>query len=246
MVKTLKELNARVDRLHDQFQRNFEEIKRSLSVSENEDPGESSSSVNNKEECRRKLLQLEVDFMNEIGQIRSIIEQMEEKLATVQNRQRKGEMFTNRKSIVLHGLEENTNSSISMYKLVIEFFMNNLNKEVKKDDISVIYRVGRKKETEKKPRPLIVEFCCQWLRDEIYYSKKALKGRSSFMTEKLTEDNLKMFKEVRKMMGDSCWTKGGIIYIAEDGRKSVIKTSEDVNSLKQKLQNQQNIHSQDK
>lgn len=233
MVKTLKELNARVDRLHEHFQKNFEEMKRSLSVTENEDHNEGISSGNKKEECKVKLMQMEVDFVSEINQIKDIIKQIGEKVTVLHNRQRNSELAVNRKTILIHGLSESLNNSL--YKSVVEFFMNSLGKDVKMCDIEVIYRLGNKKEADKKPRPLIVKFCCQWLRDEIYYSKKALKGTSIFMTEKLTEENLKLLKEVRKVIGEYCWTKGGIVYIFYAGKKIAVRDNEDFNKLRLKL-----------
>lgn len=240
MVKTLKELNARVDKLHDQFQRNFEDLKRSLSVPENEEPNQTSSGIiteSNKKEIKEKLLQLEVDLSNEISEIRAAISEMEGKLSRIQGKQRRDELSINRKSIVIHGLDENLNNSI--YKSVTELFLNGLNIEVKKSDISVVYRMGSKKGADKKPRPLIVEFCCQWLRDEIYYSKKALKGTSTFMTEKLTGENHELYIQVRKLVGNSCWTKGGLVYTVYEGKKIAIKGEEELDKLRQKLGNRE-------
>ena len=133
------------------------------------------------------------------------------------------ELKRNQNIIIIHGVKEN-NSDI--YENVINLFSMNFNITVKKADLNMCYRLGQKANS-KKPRPIVVDFIHRWTRDQIFFSKKKLKGTKMIITEMLTYKILALFKEINQVMGNSAWTMNGLIIVLHNGRKITIKSESD-------------------
>lgn len=136
------------------------------------------------------------------------------------------EMRSRRKILLLHGVSEEKKEDTASQAIMV------LSKHLKMpdictDDISRCQRLG--KSTIGKPRPILVKFRDQLLRNQIWYSKTSLKGTGVTLSEFLTKTRHETFMAARQRFGISkCWTKDGcIIIVGPDGtRHSVVMCSD--------------------
>lgn len=230
---SVKELNDRIGKLHEQFQKELSDVKKALK-SEKKATGDSAGTSR---DCDlvgidKKLENIEATFFREINLLRSDVLGLEAKVSIMQDKWTHTELLNNKRMIVIHGLPETSDGNLGDY--VIGFIANRLNFKLNKGDISDTYRIGRQKKNDKKIRPVVVEFCDKWIRNEVYYKKRSLKGTKIMITERLTSENLMIFKEVRQLKKNDCWTKGGIVFASNNGKKMRIGSKVDVEIL-QKL-----------
>lgn len=135
--------------------------------------------------------------------------------------------------LVLHGIQETETNQTELCNKLIKFINEGILGKVNgtekivitKESISQCYRMGKK--FGDKPRPIAVQFTQRWMRDFIFNSKKVLKGSRTLVVEMLTEDVLKLFRQVRTV-DKSAWTYGGSIYVSVNGKKRKIQSMGDV------------------
>ena len=219
----LKELNARVEELAGHFEKGFSELKTAVNVGTS-----SQDQVSFKQDLNNKLLQFEQSIRSSLLQIKSDIDRLSNEVEIIKTKVSKFYVNKNNNAILIHGMEEN-NSDV--YDAIIQLFAKNLNVEVKKHDINHCYRLGQKKD-HKKCRPIVVEFVNRWIRDQLFYSKKKLKGSKIIITEMLTADVLALFKEVRVIMGNSAWSHGGTVFVLLNGKKTAVRSEDEWSGMK--------------
>lgn len=138
------------------------------------------------------------------------------------------EVATNNNNILVHGVNED---SPDIYQAICDLMHSKININVQKNDINYCYRLGTTNTRDKKPRPILVSFCCRWLRDQIFYSKKLLKGSNVLFTELLTAENLKLFKVARGHFRNHCWTRSGKVIVLCEGVQVVVFSQEKLSEL---------------
>ena len=88
---------------------------------------------------------------------------------------------------------------------------------VSRSDISTCYRITKGKTS--KHRKIVVNFATKGLRDQIFWSKKQLRGSNLglFINEQLTKYSAHIFFECRQLVKQkkisSAWTNNGMVYI---------------------------------
>lgn len=100
---------------------------------------------------------------------------------------------------------------------------------VKKRDINRCYRLGKK--DSEKTRPIAVQFCTQWIRDMVFDKKKLLKGTKVVFTEFLIDENLKLLRLAKQVMGKAAWTFRGLVYAGNKENKILLRKEEDLEKL---------------
>lgn len=85
-------------------------------------------------------------------------------------------------------------------------------------DINKIYRLGKRKRENNKPRPVLCSFISNWKKTEIIKSKKNLK--SIYIAEDYSKDVLKKRKELQAKLIEER-QKGNIAYLKYD--KLIVK-----------------------
>lgn len=133
-------------------------------------------------------------------------------------------MASNQNVILVHGIEERQPKDL--LDDIIKFVTTKFGLKISKSELNYCHRLGIKKPSAKKPRPVVVCFCQRWLRDEIFYKKKQLKGTNFLVTELLTSENLTLYKEVRTHFHNACYTAGGKVYVVSDGVRSVVSSQD--------------------
>lgn len=224
----LKELNARVEQLAGHFEKGFNELKAAV----NDDTASSEFQVSFKRELNNKLLQFEQSTRTSLREIKSDIDRLSNEVDNIKKKLSKFYVNKNNNTFVIHGMEEK-NSDV--YDDIIQLFAKNMNVEVKKHDIIHCYRLGQKKDN-KKCRPIVVEFVYRWIRDQLFYSKKKLKGSKIIITEMLTADVLALFKEVRAIMGNSAWSQGGTVFVLLNGKKTAVRSEDEWSEMKNDIE----------
>lgn len=138
-------------------------------------------------------------------------------------------MVSNQKALLVHGVSENVSTNV--YENMAKLITTNIGVQVQMSDLDYCYRLGRKVDNPKKPRPVVVSFCRRWQRDQVFYLKKKLKGSGILFTELLSNDNLALYKEARSIYKNSCWTFKGRVIVLCRGEKVFVNTSQDLKDL---------------
>lgn len=225
---TIQGVNARVEELAAEFRKGMQDF-RDLYL-ENRAPSTSSTNTEtNNDSFLSKFELFESTITVSLNNLRSEVKKLKQEMVTLSMEINKTESIRNQNFLIIHGVQESTTSDL--YSEILQIFINKNKVEISKRDIKQCYRMGKKVVQQKRPRPIAVEFCQRWIRDLVFYTKKNLKGSRIMFTEMLTLDNLKIYKQVRLLMGNAAWSYGGLVYVqCEDGRK-LIKSEEDMEGL---------------
>lgn len=153
---------------------------------------------------------------------------LETRVGAVENRadDHRRELYLN--DLVVYGIEESDGEDlVAVAANVINSKILKISRhkmEFSECDINYCYRLGRKGEGGKKPRPLSVSFTNRWKRDTVFGLKRHLKGSGVVVSERLTVSALKLYTQARVKLGTkSCWTQGGKVYVCVgDIRKKIV------------------------
>ena len=80
------------------------------------------------------------------------------------------EQYSRRNCILIYGLKEELNESTD--DRVLELFREELNEDMLLVDLDRTHRIGGKRHSNSKPRPVIVKFARQNNREKVFKSKK--------------------------------------------------------------------------
>lgn len=145
------------------------------------------------------------------------IEKLEEKLV-IREKQNKNQ------NLRINGLKEEKDENTT--EKVVNFIKQNLSINITAQDIVSAHRVGRK--YGEKPRTVFTRFNSVWKKDEVYDSRFSLQNLEEkvFINEDLTEENMKLFFEARKLVRAkvlyTTFTKHGIVHVKKrKGGKNV-------------------------
>ena len=83
------------------------------------------------------------------------------------------EQYSRRSCILIHGLKEEKNESTD--DRVLKLFREELNEDVLLADLDRTNRIGKKRDSSSKPRPVIVKFARYNIREKLFKSKKNLR-----------------------------------------------------------------------
>ncbi|XP_050296572.1 uncharacterized protein LOC126736319 [Anthonomus grandis grandis] len=137
-------------------------------------------------------------------------------------------MSTNQNSILLHGINELQDD---LYAFVIKTISTKIGVKITKAEINFAHRIGQKKANSEKPRPVLVSFCHRWLRDDVFFNKKRLKGQPILITEVLTPEVGKIFKIARNKYKNLCWTSRGRVFVMVENQKFCVDSEKKLQDL---------------
>lgn len=226
---TVNEVNQRVEELSENMKQGMAEIKSLLSMSSVSTSTSDNAPAGPNVDILNSFKKFESEMYLSLEQLKSDINVLKEESNTTSNRVKNIELKNNYNYIIIHGFAENDNSDL--LQDVIQLISDKVNIQVKKEAINACYRIGKKTPDKKKPRPVAVLFTHRWLRDDIFFNKKKLKGSRIMFTELLTVDNLKLFKRAREVFDTSVWTFRGLVYVSQGGVKKLIRCNEDITEM---------------
>lgn len=231
---TLREVNARVDQLSAEFQNGFKEFKSEFAAKFECMPESGVNTANKKfSDFLAKFEKFEAHINSALSLLKNDVQCLKEQVDSLNSKCKYMELKSYYNYIIVHGLEESGENVYDNLLKLINRRLFDVNSEnatiVKKVDINRCYRLGKK--DLKKPRPLAVQFSSQWMRDLVFFKKKLLKGSKIMFTEFLTNENLKLFKMAKNIMGKSTWTFRGNVYAGNQDNKVLLRDEGDLNKL---------------
>ena len=121
------------------------------------------------------------------------------------------QQYSRRTCLLVHGVKELPKENTD--DVVFDIFDKKMEAGLTKTDITRSHRLGRKREGDAKPRPIIVRFLSYRQRKMVYDTKKKLKGQNIVVTENLTK---KRYSLLRKCFDsfekNNVWVLDGRIY----------------------------------
>ncbi|CAG9769994.1 unnamed protein product [Ceutorhynchus assimilis] len=100
--------------------------------------------------------------------------------------------------IIVRGINENVNN---VYDCLVDIFKNKLKiVDISKRDLNYCYRIGAKDSRNNKSRPLAVQFCTKWIRDQVFFNKKHLKGSQILITEIVVHKQFQLNQNVSNLI----------------------------------------------
>lgn len=115
--------------------------------------------------------------------------------------------------------------------VVQEFCRNKLNLELKASEIDISHRLKRK---ESGIKPILVRFVSRTSKKRVFNNKSKLKGSKIVIKEDLCPEKLALLKKVTESVPyRSAWTSDGKIFVKVRNKIHSIKTTEDVQLLRQ-------------
>lgn len=204
-----KVLLGRVQQLESSLQAGLDELKRDLLGNKDED-----SKPQNVEECIQRITSFELRALAQISEVKSEIVSTEKKLNDLRQ-----ELLLN--NIVVHGVKEKKGTVTRPQNDFCEMVIKNLGIHITPSDIDYCYRLGPPQENRN--RPLLVAFINRWLRNDVFNSKRLLKGTGMLIFEHLIYDQLILFRKVRSLVGvRNTWTRRGKVFVVVDDVKKQI------------------------
>lgn len=227
---TVKEVNARLEQLAAEFQNGLRELKSEFF--ENANPVE--SSANKKvSDFILKFNKFESTINSSLAAIKQDVQNMEAKVTNLDNKYKYMEVRDRQNFILVHGIKEDVGDMQEHLLKLINLKLLNVSNDselcVKKRDINRCYRLGKK--DSEKTRPIAVQFCTQWIRDMVFDKKKLLKGTKVVFTEFLIDENLKLLRLAKQVMGKAAWTFRGLVYAGNKENKILLRKQEDLEKL---------------
>lgn len=180
-----------------------------------------------------KLEEFEAVMQKSLESIRMDIKNLRAELDDCKKKDVNRVRIGNFNKLVIRELPEK--DSAMLVEEVCNLINNHIKVRCQKSDIKCCYRLGKKLRDarERKCRPVVVEFVCQWKRDEVFFQKKNLKGSGFLISEMLTSDRFNLFLKVRRECeGNSVWTARGNIVVSINNVKYHINTEEDLLRIK--------------
>lgn len=236
MVKTRKGLETADSAGHfdskvDQFQANviasLADLKKQI-LDDSKDA--ESSSKTDAGSLIGKLILFEENVKNAVSSLKNEIVNLRKQEERLEQELSQHKRQTLRNAVVINGVPEN--ESESPVSQALKILCNKVKINVSQQHINYAYRMGKKDNNRKNPRPLAVVFVNRWMRDELFKSKKALKGSTVVMCEMLSREKLQLYKKVRAKVGvRECWTWSGNIYVGAGGQRRIINSDADLERL---------------
>lgn len=120
-------------------------------------------------------------------------------------------------NIIIHGLEEQEQSTIDLIKCIKKLFLDELGITLENQEINKIYRIGTRNKNDK-PRPTLLSLVSGWKKADIMKNKKKLK--KVYITEDFSKETLEIRRSLQPKLLEER-QKGNLAYIKFD--KLVVK-----------------------
>ena len=128
------------------------------------------------------------------------------------------EQYSRRNCLLLHVVQENENENTD--DIVLKTMSEELDTEIKENDLGRTHRIGNRNKKDGRPRAIIVKFTCYATRNKIYFNTKKLKGK-----KKLTSRRHHLLKEAQEKYGvKNIWASDGRILFKQSNRILIHKS----------------------
>ena len=160
--------------------------------------------------------------------------QLHNKIKSLEERIDDGEQRSRNQCLLIHGIAENDEEDTDTVAVgiinneleILEFTASGLHNS---------HRLGPKKNrrntrnTEVKPRPIIIRFVYYRDRYDVFKNKSKLKGKNMYITENLTKSRVLLYQAAKEAYGkQNVWTSGGRVVTKVNGNLRTITRMEDI------------------
>lgn len=223
-----EDVDAKMADLEIKFQQGLRDLRSEYQLSKSGD------AEVNKDSFETRLRTFESQITKSLDLIKAEIREVKAILEGNKMKEETKLRINNFNKLIIRQLPERGNSNL--IEEVCALISQKVKVNISKNDINSCYRVGKSdnnpKAGAKKCRPVVVHFATQWKRDEVFYSKKNLKGSGYLICEVLTKNRYSLLLTARRLLdGKNIWTTKGNIYIFHNNRKTVINGEEDLSSV---------------
>lgn len=229
-TNTQGDLAAKMEELEEKFQKGLENLRADYQRERSDD----GSGVGDPFETR--LRNFESEILRSIGSIKAEIREIKEEVESSKKREENRLRLDNFNKILIRGIPEGDNADL--IGVVCDIINKRIKVNISKNEISCCYRLGKVNNLQhsgkQKCRPVVVDFACKWKRDEIFFSKRNLKGSNLLVSEVLTRSCFDLLLKVKKLFdrsGNCVWTVKGIIVVKIGDSKVFVRNEEDLNKL---------------
>lgn len=219
--KSLKDLDLKVSDLKDYFNNELgkfreEIVKVKTPTSEADGDDERVGKLLNRFDLFRAAVE------NRLGELESQICALRKDTKTALYQLDRYVQFSNRGKILLLGIKEDSDKTL--LNDIVNIFKSKLHITIDNGEVYSCYRIGKK--LADKNRPVCVEFCSVAKRNEVFGSKRSLKGSGVVMTDVLSPSRYHVYKLARQKYGKDCWTLNGRIGIKIRGNVRYVTSAE--------------------
>lgn len=206
MAKTIKDLDVKVNDLKTFFSSEINKFRNEIEKVKTPTTGDDSDGT------KISVISNSFDLFsaavnNRLSQLESQITALKKEVDVSNARIDRNIQYYNRNKLLLLGVKESAGEDLR--NVVIDLVNSRLHISVEKDEIFYSYRLGKK--GDKRVRPVVVEFCNMWVKNEVFAQKKLLKGTGTVISEFLSPNRYEVFKLAKQKFGKDCWTSRGMI-----------------------------------
>lgn len=210
MAKTVKDLDLKVNDLKKFFNEELGKFRGEIEKvkTPNADEGVPGGKGTDIEGILLRFNLFEGTVENHMRNLQSQITQLQKDFNIIQSRLDNNLQNSNRSKILLLGVSENVKDDC-LRKEIITIINTKLQFSLKDDDVYDCYRLGKK--NVNKPRPVVIQFTMISARNEIFHSKRQLKGSGLVIAEVLSPMRYDVFKLAKQKFKKDCWSNNGKI-----------------------------------
>ena len=158
-----------------------------------------------------------------INQLEKTIENLVEKQKIVSSEIDNFEKYSRRNCLVLHDVNESNVESTN--EIIIKTFSEELDVEIKEDNLDRSHKLGKPKRKYNKTWSIIVKFAHYAVRRYIFMNKRKLKGKRLLITESLTSSRMQSLGDAQRKYGvKNVWTSDGRVMVKENNKVFLYKS----------------------
>lgn len=115
---------------------------------------------------------------------------------------------------------------------ILKFINGKFSTNIHDSDVEQCYRIGKTSRSNDAPRGIFIRFKCFNTRQQIYRSKKLLKGSKVVIREDLTKQRLHLLERtIKKTSREQVWTESGRIFVNHGDKVNFIENSMDFGKI---------------
>lgn len=219
-----EDVDSKMADLEAKFQQGLQSLRADYQISRSSDTDRHSDAF------EEKLRKFEADIRRSIEEIKSEIKVVKGGFEEIKRAEEKRLRIANSNALIIKGLPERDGADL--IEEVCGLISSKVKVNILKPDINNCFRLGKHDNRSSKCRPVVVKFTCKWKRDEVFFSKKRLKGSEFIISEFLTRSSNNLLLRAKNQLGGrNVWTARGNVVALHNNRKILIRSDDDLQTL---------------
>lgn len=221
-----EDVDSKMADLEAKFQQGLQNLRAEYQRSKSNDTDPNSDSFD------IKLKKFEAEITNSMMAIKKEIQEIKKEMEDNRKAEERKQRASNLNKLVIRELPERDGANL--IQDVCDLIAGKVKVNITKTDINSCYRLGKNDNKGKRCRPVVVQFTCQWKRDEVFFAKKNLKGCEFVICELLTKSRYGLLLKAKRQFGArDVWTARGNVFINFRNKKVPINSEEDLLQLQE-------------